>query len=76
MTNDVGVTTGDLAIRTTRRADHCVAVTIQCAGVDEWSPRTGSPVPVPGGQLEDYHPRVLDVLEAGAQAVILRRGSP
>ncbi|MER5564440.1 hypothetical protein ACFXPM_36445 [Streptomyces sp. NPDC059095] len=69
MTDEVGVITGDLTIRTTRRADHHVAVTIQYTGADEWYTLTGSPVAVPDGQIEDYHHRVLDAVEAGAQAV-------
>ncbi|PJM98001.1 hypothetical protein CG740_38165 [Streptomyces sp. CB01201] len=69
MTDEVGVITGDLTIRTTRQADHHVVVTIQYTGADEWYTLTGSPVAVPDGQIEDYHHRVLDAVEAGAQAV-------
>lgn len=35
MTNEVGVITGDLTVRTTRQADHRVTVTIQYTGADE-----------------------------------------
>ncbi|MGW8330261.1 hypothetical protein ACWGLE_20485 [Streptomyces sp. NPDC055897] len=69
MTDDVGVITGHLTVRTTRRADHRVAITIQYTGAAEWYTLTGSPATVPDGQLEDYHHRVLDAVEAGAEAV-------
>ncbi|MEU6053153.1 hypothetical protein ABZ829_22310 [Streptomyces xanthochromogenes] len=68
MTDEVGVITGDLTVRTTRQADHRVAVAVQYTGADEWYTLTGSPITVPDGQLEDYHHRVLDAVEAGAEA--------
>ncbi|MEV6048491.1 hypothetical protein [Streptomyces xanthochromogenes] len=51
MTDEVGVITGDLTVRTTRRADHRVIVTIQYTGADEWYTLTSSPVAVPDGQI-------------------------
>ncbi|MGH1552294.1 hypothetical protein ACRAWF_09620 [Streptomyces sp. L7] len=45
MTDDVGVITGDLTVRTVRRTDGLVAVTVQYAGADEWYTLTGSPAP-------------------------------
>ncbi|MEU2957100.1 hypothetical protein [Streptomyces xanthochromogenes] len=35
MTDDVAVITGDLTVRTTRQADHRVAVAVQYTGADE-----------------------------------------
>ncbi|MFE9559200.1 hypothetical protein ACFYMW_39635 [Streptomyces sp. NPDC006692] len=67
MTVEVGVITGDLAVQTTCRPDHLVAV--QYIGADEWYTLTGSPARVPGGELEEYHERVLAAVEQGGQAV-------
>ncbi|MFB7747080.1 hypothetical protein [Streptomyces sp. NPDC056132] len=47
MTDEVGVITGDLTVRTTRQTDHHVVVTIQYTGADEWYTLTGSPVLFP-----------------------------
>ncbi|MFE0462550.1 hypothetical protein ACFW1A_25175 [Kitasatospora sp. NPDC058965] len=69
MTDEVGVITGDLTVRTTRRSDGLVDVALQYTGADEWYTLTGSPHPVPDGQLEDYHHQVLDAIEAGGEAV-------
>ncbi|MFE9404728.1 hypothetical protein ACFYNY_23655 [Streptomyces sp. NPDC006530] len=72
MTDEVGVITGDLTVRTTRQADNRVAITVQYTGADEWYTLTGSPVAVPDGQLEDYHHRVLDAVQADTEAVAPR----
>ena len=69
MTEEVGVITGDLTIRTTRRADNRAAIAIQYTGADEWYTLTGSPVALADGGLEEYHHRVLDAVEAGGEAV-------
>ncbi|MFE4873868.1 hypothetical protein [Streptomyces sp. NPDC056682] len=69
MTIEVGVITGDLTLRTTRRPDQLVDVAIQYTGADEWYTLTGSPLAVPDGELEDYHERVLDAVEHGGEAV-------
>ncbi|MFI6690091.1 hypothetical protein [Streptomyces sp. NPDC050485] len=47
MTDDVGVITGDLTIRTTRLPNNLVDIAIQYTGADEWYTLTGSPVPSP-----------------------------
>ncbi|MFD7015270.1 hypothetical protein [Streptomyces sp. NPDC059928] len=69
MTIEVGVITGDLTLRTTRRPDQLVDVAIQYSGADEWYTLTGSPLALPDGQLEDYHERVLDAVEHGGEAI-------
>ncbi|WP_329460981.1 hypothetical protein [Streptomyces sp. NBC_01431] len=69
MTDDVGVITGDLTVRTTRQADNRVAIAVQYSGADEWYTLTGSPAVVPDGELEEYHHRLLDAIEAGAEAI-------
>jgi hypothetical protein len=68
MTTEVGVITGDLTIRTTRQPDGLVHIAVQYTGADDWYTLHGSPLPVPDGQLEDYHHQVLDTIEAGREA--------
>ncbi|MFB7668614.1 hypothetical protein ACFC1R_32635 [Kitasatospora sp. NPDC056138] len=67
MTVEVGVITGDLTVRTTRRPGHLVDIAIQYTGADEWYTLTGSPAPVPDGTLEDFHRAVLAAVETAAQ---------
>nr|WP_019070619.1 hypothetical protein [Streptomyces hokutonensis] len=76
MTDDVGAITGDLTVRTVRRTDHLVAVTVQYTGADEWYALTGSPVAVPDGALESFHSAVLAAVERGGGAVVTPLGSP
>ncbi|MEV0537216.1 hypothetical protein [Kitasatospora sp. NPDC050463] len=72
MTVEVGVITGDLTVRSTRRSDHLVDVAIQYTGADEWYALTGSPASVPDGGLEDFHTAVLAAVELGGEAEIPR----
>ncbi|MFD7015373.1 hypothetical protein [Streptomyces sp. NPDC059928] len=69
MTDDVGVITGDLTVRTTRLASNQVGVQVEYTGADEWYMLTGSPVAVRDGGLEEYHERVLAAVEHGEEAV-------
>jgi hypothetical protein len=69
MTDDAGVITGDLTLRTTRLANNLVDVAIQYTGAAEWYTLTGSPVAVPDGELENYHQRVLAAVENGEEAI-------
>ncbi|MEV0472335.1 hypothetical protein [Streptomyces prunicolor] len=69
MTDDVGVITGDLTVRTVRRTDHLVTVTVQYTGADEWYTLTGSPAPAPDGDLELFHAAVLAAVRHGGGAV-------
>lgn len=68
MTVEVGVITGDLTVRTTRRTDGMVDVAVQYTGADEWYALQGSPATVPDGELEEYHERVLDEVQQGGEA--------
>ncbi|MFD8810441.1 hypothetical protein ACFV23_02810 [Streptomyces sp. NPDC059627] len=72
MTDDVGVITGDLTVRTTLDDDgHRARVTVQYTGADEWYTVTGSPVPVPGADLAAFHRDLLSRIRRGraAQAI-------
>ncbi|MFJ5548730.1 hypothetical protein [Streptomyces sp. NPDC093225] len=72
MTDEVGVITGDVTIRTEPAPDGLARVLIQYTGADEWYTLTGSPTPVPAGGLELLHARVLEVVRAGAAAEVPR----
>jgi len=46
MTDEVGIITGDLTVRTTLDDDrHCAHAAVQYTGADEWYTLTGSPAP-------------------------------
>ncbi|SEC10363.1 hypothetical protein SAMN05216532_0481 [Streptomyces sp. 2231.1] len=50
MTDEVGVITGNLTVRTTLAKDgRRVCVAVQYIGADEWYVLTGSPAPLPRG---------------------------
>ncbi|MEU5599144.1 hypothetical protein [Streptomyces sp. NPDC020298] len=69
MTDDVGVITGGLTIRTTPGRDrHSAHVTVQYTGADEWYTLTGSPAPVPDGNLAAYHHNLLARIRQGGAA--------
>lgn len=72
MTHEVGVITGDLTVRTSRRPDHLVNVAIQYTGADEWYTLAGSPASVPDGDLEDFHAAVLAAVQLGGEAAAPR----
>ncbi|WP_343236215.1 hypothetical protein [Streptomyces arenae] len=66
MTDEVGVITGQLTVYSTLGDDaHTAHVTVQYTGADEWYTLTGSPVPVPDGNLAAYHQRLLDRIRQG-----------
>ncbi|MGW1169114.1 hypothetical protein [Streptomyces sp. NPDC002550] len=60
MTDEVGVITGELTVATTQLADGRAQIAIQYTGAEEWYTLTGSPTPLPSGELKALH---LDVLE-------------
>ncbi|MEW1717921.1 hypothetical protein [Streptomyces sp. NPDC093109] len=72
MTDEVGVITGNLTIRTTRLTEHLVAVTVQYTDAEEWYALTGSPATVAAGNLEDYHAAVLAAIALGGEATAQR----
>ncbi|MEU5092252.1 hypothetical protein [Streptomyces sp. NPDC021356] len=68
MTDEVGVTTGDLTLATTAQADGQARLTIQYAEADEWYTLPGSPTPIPPNGLQTLHHDVLDRIRHGAGA--------
>ncbi|MEV7007762.1 hypothetical protein [Streptosporangium sp. NPDC051022] len=64
MTDEVGVVTGDLTIRT-EATDDAAHVTVQYVGADEWYTLTGSPIPLKGRTVEQVHQAVLKAAAAG-----------
>ncbi|MEW2516393.1 hypothetical protein [Streptomyces sp. NPDC046870] len=69
MTDEVGVITGDLTVRTTLTDDrHTACVTVQYTGADEWYTLTGSPAPIPAGGLAAYHRDLLGRIQRGQGA--------
>ncbi|WP_327713242.1 hypothetical protein OG912_38645 (plasmid) [Streptomyces sp. NBC_00464] len=70
MTDEAGVITGDLTVRTARLADHRVSVTVQYTGAEERYTLTGSPTAVPADGLETFHTAVLAAIALGAEAVV------
>ncbi|OIJ88139.1 hypothetical protein BIV25_37145 [Streptomyces sp. MUSC 14] len=69
MTDDVGVITGDLTVRTVLGADGRTAhVTVQYTGAEEWYALTGSPALLPDGDLTAYHQALLDRIRHGQAA--------
>ncbi|MFE9454524.1 hypothetical protein [Streptomyces sp. NPDC006739] len=69
MTDETGVITGDLTVRTTLTDDgHGAHVAVQYTGADEWYTLTGSPSPIPRGGLAAYHRDLLGRIRRGAGA--------
>ncbi|MEW2290961.1 hypothetical protein [Streptomyces sp. NPDC047841] len=69
MTDEVGVITGDLTVRTTLAHDrHTACVTVQYTGADEWYTLTGSPALVPDAGLAAYHRDLLGRIRRGRGA--------
>ncbi|MFI6019096.1 hypothetical protein ACIBCP_15915 [Streptomyces sp. NPDC051287] len=69
MTDDVGIVTGDVTVQTTLEDDGRTArVTVQYTGAEEWYTMTGSPAPVPGGDLAAYHLDMLGRVRRGQAA--------
>ncbi|MET9535748.1 hypothetical protein ABZY02_35225 [Streptomyces sp. NPDC006649] len=70
MTDEVGVITGDLTVRTTQLADRLIGVTVQYTGAEEWYTLTGSPAAVPDEGLEGFHEAVLAAVALGGEATV------
>ncbi|WP_442273155.1 hypothetical protein [Streptomyces sp. M-16] len=66
MTDEVGVITGPLTLRTTGGADGTVAFAIQYTEADEWYTLTGSPVA--HGDPYALHTAALCAIRAGGGA--------
>ncbi|MFD8562943.1 hypothetical protein ACFV1N_37195 [Streptosporangium canum] len=64
MTDEVGVVTGDLTIRT-EVSDDQATVGVQYTGADEWYTLTGSPVPLGGRSGREVHEAILAAVAAG-----------
>ncbi|MEU7457541.1 hypothetical protein [Streptosporangium roseum] len=68
MTEDVGVVTGELTIRTEAAGDaaQTAQVQVQYTGAEEWYTLTGSPIPLAGRSVEQLHQAVLRAAAQGA----------
>lgn len=65
MTDEVGVITGELTLKTELAADGTVQVLVQYLGAAEWYRVTGAPTSLPEGTtLDALHTRILDGLRA------------
>ncbi|MET8630739.1 hypothetical protein ABZW30_44830 [Kitasatospora sp. NPDC004669] len=70
MTEEVGCITGELAVVTTAFPNGQAWVAVQYRGADEWYTLTGTPAPLPDGEiLASYHQRVIAAVENGGEAV-------
>ncbi|MFD3872656.1 hypothetical protein [Streptomyces sp. NPDC058623] len=72
MTDEVGVITGPLTLRTTADADGEVRFAVQYQGADEWYALTGSPVAA--GDPAALHRAALAAIRAGHGAEAPRPG--
>lgn len=69
MTDEAGVVTGDLAVRTTLTGDgHRACAAVPYPGADEWYTLTGSPAPIPDGGFAAYHRDLLGRIRRGQGA--------
>lgn len=69
MTDEVGVITGDLTVRTRLGDDgHSAHALVQYTGAEEWYTLAGSPAPVPDGDLPAYHQDLLGRIRQGRTA--------
>ncbi|MEV4183780.1 hypothetical protein AB0J28_20365 [Streptosporangium canum] len=68
MTQDVGVVTGELTIRTEAASDDAqtAQVQVQYTGAEEWYTLTGSPISLAGRSVEQVHQAVLRAAAQGA----------
>jgi hypothetical protein len=66
MTDEVGVITGPLTLRTTEGADGTVRFDVQYTDADEWYTLTGSPAP--HGDPYVLHTAALAAIRAGGGA--------
>ncbi|MFI2205354.1 hypothetical protein ACH47Z_32145 [Streptomyces sp. NPDC020192] len=66
LTEEIGVVTGELTIATILLSDgHSARVAVQQPGSDTWYTLSGSPAPVPAGQLAAYHRDLLGRVRRG-----------
>ncbi|MFF8861280.1 MULTISPECIES: hypothetical protein [unclassified Streptomyces] len=66
MTEEVGVITGDLTVATILLSDgRSARVAVQHSDGDTWYTLSGSPAPVPQGQLAAYHRDLLGRIRRG-----------
>ncbi|MFI5867456.1 hypothetical protein [Streptomyces sp. NPDC051546] len=70
MTDEVGVITGDVTLRTEAGPDGMATVRIQYTGAEEWYTLTGSPAPLPPGGLAAFHGHVAEAVKAGGAAEV------
>ncbi|MFF3214269.1 hypothetical protein ACFYYB_26810 [Streptomyces sp. NPDC002886] len=70
MTDEVGVITGDVTVTTEPGPDDTARVRIQYTGAEEWYTLTGSPAPLPSGDLAALHELVVEAVKAGAGAEV------
>ncbi|MER5859769.1 hypothetical protein ACFV2Z_10435 [Streptomyces sp. NPDC059688] len=66
MTEEVGVITGDLTVATILLSDgRSARVAVQHSGGETWYTLSGSPAPVPEGQLAAFHRDLLGRIRRG-----------
>ncbi|MEV7417230.1 hypothetical protein [Streptomyces sp. NPDC089919] len=70
MTDEVGVITKDVTVRTRPRPDGRADVLVQYTGAAEWYTVTGSPAPLPADGLGALHARVLEAVRVGGAAEV------
>ncbi|MER7759673.1 hypothetical protein [Streptomyces sp. NPDC097619] len=70
MTEEEGVITGDVTVRTEATDDGHARVRVQYTGAEEWYTLTGSPTPFPATGLADLHARVLAAVAVGGAAEV------
>jgi len=68
MTDEVGVITGELTLRTTVDGDGAVHQTIQYTGADEWYVVTGAPATLTAGaNIDSIHSAAVEAMTRGQQ---------
>ena len=68
MTDEVGVITGELTLRTTVDDGAAVRQTIQYRDADEWYAVTGAPATVPAGaSIDSIHCSAVETMTRGQQ---------
>lgn len=70
ITDEVGVITGDLTLRTTLLPDQRAAVVVQYTGADEWYTLTGSPTTLPPDGLAALHASIVARIRQGGGAEV------
>ncbi|WP_433237553.1 hypothetical protein ACQPYK_29130 [Streptosporangium sp. CA-135522] len=67
MTDEVGVITGELTVRTEISGGQA-RVRVQYTGAEEWYALTGSPVPLAGRPARQLHQAIMEAVRAGLPA--------